>query len=616
MSWAGCFTPIFVFLMCLIGMLISQCFGVYHDHLNTFLSQRRENKTYDLFIKSPSRKGRSPYSPDPVICQLSQWSEWSECLPCEKKKIRYRQLQQPAKYEGRICVGSRWGEAACTTAKLCELKQCGKDFQCKETGRCIKQYLVCNGELDCRDGSDEDNCEEMESITFCKGLFPIPGLEKATLGFNVLTQEKTPGILDGKYYGGYCEYVYNGEWRELRYDSVCERLYYNDDEKYFRKPYNIHSYKFLAHADSGFSTEYYDNAYDLLKNLKKEQSNTFGFTFGISAADTPAGIELGMDFSSNSWLMKNISEYSQKNVGFIHVHMKIQTAQFKMRRNNLMLDEDAYRELMELPDEYNDGMYAKFINEYGTHYVTSGTMGGTYDYILVVDKEMMTKSEYTASEAASCIGFTIGLPSHSIEMAGADISAKVTAKFKNCNRGGGSIFTKSATSSVIKDVFPRIQGGDTGSTGRLISITDAKSYRHWGRSLKYNPALIDFEVSPVYELLQKTGLPELASKAQNMKRATQEYLSEFNPCRCGPCQNNGIPILDDMTCTCQCPQGYDGVACEKSNRLGPAHGAWSCWTQWSQCQSGVSRRTRECNNPPPKNGGRSCVGKSIQTKLC
>lgn len=51
-------------------------------------------------------------------------------------------------------------------------------------------------------------------------------------------------VYDARYYGGQCETVYNGEWRELRYDPACERLYYGEDEKYFRKPYNFLKYHF------------------------------------------------------------------------------------------------------------------------------------------------------------------------------------------------------------------------------------------------------------------------------------------------------------------------------------------------------------------------------------
>lgn len=73
----------------------------------------------------------------------------------------------------------------------------------------------------------------------------------------------------------------------------------------------------------------------------------------------------------------------------MRVSTKVQTAHFKMRRHNIVLDEGMLQSLMELPEQFNYGMYAKFINDYGTHYITSGTMGGIYEYILVLDKEKM-----------------------------------------------------------------------------------------------------------------------------------------------------------------------------------------------------------------------------------
>lgn len=64
------------------------------------------------------------------------------------------------------------------------------------------------------------------------------------LRYNILTEEVALSVYDAKYYGGQCETVYNGDWRKLQYDPTCERLYYGDDEKYFRKPYNFLKYHF------------------------------------------------------------------------------------------------------------------------------------------------------------------------------------------------------------------------------------------------------------------------------------------------------------------------------------------------------------------------------------
>uniref|UniRef100_A0A3P9PL93 Hemicentin-1 n=1 Tax=Poecilia reticulata TaxID=8081 RepID=A0A3P9PL93_POERE len=45
-------------------------------------------------------------------------------------------------------------------------------------------------------------------------------------------------------------------------------------------------------------------------------------------------------------------------------------------------------------------------------------------------------------------------------------------------------------------------------------------------------------------------------------------------------------------------------------------GGWSRWSPWSRCDQrcggGRSIRTRSCSSPPPKNGGRKCVGEKNQ----
>uniref|UniRef100_A0A3Q1FCU8 SCO-spondin n=1 Tax=Acanthochromis polyacanthus TaxID=80966 RepID=A0A3Q1FCU8_9TELE len=52
----------------------------------------------------------------------------------------------------------------------------------------------------------------------------------------------------------------------------------------------------------------------------------------------------------------------------------------------------------------------------------------------------------------------------------------------------------------------------------------------------------------------------------------------------------------------------------------PVHGGWSSWSLWSecssQCDSGVQTRERFCSSPAPQHGGNSCTGPHIQTRDC
>ena len=51
-----------------------------------------------------------------------------------------------------------------------------------------------------------------------------------------------------------------------------------------------------------------------------------------------------------------------------------------------------------------------------------------------------------------------------------------------------------------------------------------------------------------------------------------------------------------------------------------ADGGWSNWSEWSDCSKtcgrGSKRRTRDCTNPKPKNGGTDCHGEKVSTEFC
>ncbi|XP_049731925.1 complement component C8 alpha chain [Elephas maximus indicus] len=563
-----------------------------------------------------NRRADQHSTPTAVACQLSSWSEWTDCFPCQNQKYRYRSLLQPNKFGGAICSGDVWDQASCHSPLDC-LRQarCGEDFQCKETGRCLKRHLLCNGDRDCLDGSDEDDCEDVRVIdNDCSQYDPIPGSERAALGYNILTQEEAQSVYDASYYGGQCETVYNGEWRELRYDPACERLYYGDDEKYFRKPYNFLKYHFEALADTEISSELYDDANSLLSEVKNEKSRSWGVTLGIGFSKIPINVEAGITGSKYSAFLKKLDQYNEKKYGFIRIFTKVQTAHFKMRRDNIVLDEGMLEALMELPEQYNYGMYAKFINDYGTHYITSGSMGGTYEYILVLDKERMESYGITSDDVKKCFGGSIGIE---INIRNPKGGLKGGLSGENCRRFGAGKTESDRKSMAVEDIISRVRGGSAALSGGLTHSESIITYRSWGRSLKYNPTVIDFKVQPIYELLRHTNLGPQEAKSQNLRRALDQYLLEFNACRCGPCFNNGEPILEGTHCRCQCPLGRRGPACEQMELEGAkADGRWSCWSSWSSCRAGTRERRRECNNPAPKNGGATCPGWKMQTQAC
>ncbi|XP_077098205.1 complement component C8 alpha chain [Siphateles boraxobius] len=585
----------FLFSVCLF-------LGCFSYHVSARLTDESSSNRANV----SSRHTRGVDTPPPIDCKLRSWTDWSPCNTCSDRTFRFQYLERPSQFGGEQCVLSQWNERLCPQDDECQLQEdhCGDMFACGPAGRCIGQQLHCNDEIDCVNQKDETDCEVLNRReTKCVDMLIIPGAHKATLGYNALTGDFMSHVLDPRYFGGVCEYIYNGEWRKLTYDPFCEHLSYDDAEKYYRKPYNFLTYQIMAQATTEEASDYHEDAVSFLRARQTEASFNFGVSLRV------AFVEVGLEVSGEFKFLRNISQYNKKDMGFVRLLSTVQTAQFKMRSKDLTLDEDMLWTLGDLPDQYDFGAYSSFFNEYGTHYVTEGTMGGVLDYVAVVNKNAMKSNEKTGQEIGGCLGASLGLT----------LGKKATLKIKG--KACGNVKTmdeiRDQSNGAIEDVFGFVKGGSTSSSSGSLGIRDAKSYKDWGKSLKYNPALIEFEIAPIYELVRlSTAAEQLRTKLPHMKMAWEEYMENFNPCRCAPCMNNGIPMLSRTACSCICKSGYRGNACEETERKGPTHGVWSCWSSWSRCVSGAKTRKRECNNPRPKDGGLPCQGSSNQKRSC
>nr|XP_033788137.1 complement component C7 [Geotrypetes seraphini] len=513
------------------------------------------------------------WTPHPVNCQWNPYGPWSECDGCTKTQTQRRTAAVYGQFGGSPCHGSAFQTQPCVPVVGCPVEEgCGNRFRCL-SGQCVSTSLVCNGDYDCEDdSSDENQCENPRTVC---DIDKIPlNAELTGAGFDVITGEFKKNVIHTKSFGGICRKVFSGDKRE-----------------YYRLSQSLLSYTFQVEIKNDFNYEFYDSSWSYVKTTERN---------------------VWTNYRESEYEYHKFTKKEEKSYHLMVIKNDVEVAQFI---NNvpeaLPLAESFWKELANLPAVYDYYAYRRLIDNYGTHFLRSGSLGGEYKVIFYVDTEKMKEQGLSIYDMNKC----------STSSKGFLFWKKSTTK---CRQFHNVVKSSSGSSSheMHGDAF--ILGGEPKFVASLSYLNlespaaNEERYASWAGSVKNVPSIIKKKLTPLYELVKE--VPCTSVKRYYLKQAIEEYLKETDPCKCQPCQNNGQPVLEGTECQCLCRPYTFGSACEQGilveDQPGVTDGSWSCWSSWSSCATERRSRSRSCNNPYPSGGGKSCIGDSFESQQC
>ncbi|XP_044130732.1 complement component C9-like [Bufo gargarizans] len=555
---------------------------------------------------------REVNDPAPIDCQLSSWGTWTECDPCTERKYRSRSIVRFGQFGGARCLSSLGEVQRCKSDKPCEEERidCGNDYEC-ETGRCVKQRFLCNGDDDCGDYSDEV-CDDKDPKPVCRNMeIELSEIGRtAGDGVNILGMETRRNPFDNEYFNGLCNRVRDG-----------------NTKTYYRVPWNAASLVYQTKADKSFTTETFKTSIDVLSQVVKEKNEHFEASLSLKLTPTEINkdklnVTIGVKQFSNATLNKLKELSKTENKEFMRVTGTIQLATFHMRTRNYMLSNSFIEDIKSLPSFYDKAEYFSLMEMYGTHYTISGSVGGKYDLVYILDTNKLNSNQITHADVKSCLGYNIG-----VNLAAEGVKGDLNVDGSKCEKVLDYQKEKLDKSGIIDNVVSLTEGGTVAFAAKLDAKllhnkqVDIDDFVEWSSSLVDAPIIIKQKPSPLHTLIP-IDLKDAYIKSRNLEKATEEYMNEYSTCKCQPCKNGGTVMVIDGECLCKCPERYKGLACQTpkselyDNPSDAVDGNWGCWEDSSSCDAGEKTQTRQCDNPAPESGGKPCQGDKIRKIIC
>jgi len=406
------------------------------------------------------------------------------------------------------------------------------EFRCSN-GRCISAGLKCDFSDDCGDNSDENSntagCPSTDKPIVCgypleagqtstgltqwqeRYLKGIPGINKFSSGYDLLTGEFKSNVLSMAPFGS------------------CRRVMVaGTDDSYYRLPGNVASYVQYNSLDFG-TTKTFTSAKTLLNSAQNalQYDNTFG------------GLQTGLEGSTGLTQSKTMTDYIKQTANsnntqtYVSQSAFLKTAKVTLEdSSSLYLSTSFLSRLTELPpNNFSNSKYLSLINDFGTHYVTSGDVGGEYSDTQVYSRCDLDSTTFTDTYdnkdwedlLPTCVraSFYYNLDQEANPM---------PSECVGVDKGQEVMVT-----DMIKEKIVSVFGGGVSEASNIKFSLNKDNWEAWVTSVTNAPSINrnNFVLKDLSELVQSKSIPfdddtRRQAVAANMKQAINIYLGAYN----------------------------------------------------------------------------------------
>lgn len=338
--------------------------------------------------------------------------------------------------------------------------------------------------------------------------------------------------------------------------TICKNPYMEGQIQ--KLPISVVDWRPSQKCTAKISSSLYDSSEELVSSSSSSIENNWAMSLGIDIRQNQGSLIMA---GTNSKLAEYSMEKTKKDK-FSFASQSVSCAFYSYRISNKpVLHPDFKRSIKELPKTYNldfKQRFYKFINTYGTHYITKVTLGGSVQSVTSIKQCETSLQGLSVDEVKICLDVEA-----SANVLG---KAEMKAETKHCDEDKAKTESKSSFSSRFQDRLTDVTGGHTTEPELLFSGNkDPSAYKEWLTTLPSNPDVISYSLESLHELI-----PTKDPLHKHMRQAIHDFILEKSlwrncsePCKAGVKPN----AKDPCVCTCHNNPGITPNCCPAKRGL-------------------------------------------------